>query len=150
MSVRGISFDVNGSEECILQHILNNIDVNELYWIISEDEVYSNEGKKFFNEKYIDGNTFVSKINETSYLLIFANIKAYSDASRLDNIRDYDNFLKSNCQLIILCSDMFNYEIYCKSESMIEAIKDNCFKEGYRKIEYITDDNDCRVVLSVE
>lgn len=148
--MRGISFILNKSEHSILASILDGIDITSLYWSVSEDEIYVDEGENLYIEKKIDGMTFLNIINTDYYFVYFDNIKAYSDNNYSDNINYYDDFLNSNCELVILCSDGIYYEIYSKSEEVIRIIKFNCIKKGFDEIEYITDENDCRTIFSVE
>jgi hypothetical protein len=148
--MRGISFILNKSEHSILASILDGIDITSLYWNVSENEIYVDEGEDLYIEKNIDGMTFLSIINIDYYFVYFANIKAYPDNNYSDNINCYDDFLNSNCELVILCSDGIYYEIYSKSEEMIKIIKFNCIKKCFDEIEYITDENDCRTIFSVE
>ncbi|WP_346886923.1 DUF2691 family protein [Clostridium sp. UBA1056] len=147
--MRGISFIRNKCDDSIFATILDGVDVKRLYWNVSEDEVYLSNDDNLFIEKFIDGSTFFSLININYYMSIFANIKAYTDNNYSDNINCYDDFLKSNCELVILCSDSAYFEIYSKSTSIIEIIKSNCIKKGFDEIEYITDENDCRTIFSV-
>jgi RHS repeat-associated protein len=120
----------------------------------------SNTGKPNSHEvKYKNGNIHQERwygpdgkaIKDRHHNFVyFANIKAYPDNNYSDNINCYDDFLNSNCELVILCSDGIYYEIYSKSEEMIRIIKSNCIKKGFDEIEYITDENDCRTIFSVE
>ena len=160
--MRGISFKLNIAEKSVISSILQNIDIEKLFWHISEDDIIMdrdmtmnkdktmNEDISLFTEEQVNGETFKNKISTVGYTVIFANIKAYPDKRMNDSINDYIDFLKSNCILIILCSDLYDYEIYSKSEEMIEIIKSNCIKKGYDEIEYITDENDRRTRLNVE
>jgi hypothetical protein len=147
--MRGISFEVYTEERSILATVLEGIDINSFYWSISEDEIYMIGGKDLFEEKQVDGKEFLNKIIQLDYSVIFANIKGYTDKSISGKINYYNDFLNSNCELIILCYDVFFYEIYSKSEKVIEIIKSNCIKKGYEEIQYITEETDCRAILSI-
>lgn len=147
--MRGISFKVNKSDKCVLSNILDGIDIESLFWHISEDEIYLNKGENLFAEKCIDGKTFAKKISESVCSVICANIKAFADNCMSDKAINYNDFLMSNCLLVILCSDVSFYEIYVKNEEMLELIRSNCHKNCYDEIEDITDVNDVRKIFSV-
>lgn len=144
--MRGISFKVFDRDDHILFTILKGIDVRERWWSISQDEIYSKKDESIFQSKNIDGETFLKIISEEKYLMIFANIKAYTNPVYDSYIENYDEFLKSECQIVIICSDVFFYSIYAKDSSIIEIIaknvKDN--EDNFYAIEYITDENDGR------
>jgi hypothetical protein len=147
--MRGISFEVHSDESSILATILDGISINNFFWNITEDEIYFKDGEELFEEKQVTGKDFLNKITQLDYSIIFANIKAYPDKNISSEINNYEDFLSSRCELIILCYDVFYYEVYSKSKSIIEVIKTNCIKNGFGGIEYITKENDCRTVFTV-
>ncbi|MCD2349064.1 DUF2691 family protein [Clostridium guangxiense] len=148
--MRGISFQINGcGHKNILRTILSEIEIEKLWWHISEDEIYNEMDESLLENRYINGETFLKIIKEKSYSVIFANIKAYPPNSTPNDIENYDDFIKSECKLVILCSDVFYYEIYAKNDWMIEIIKNNAIKNNFSNIEYITNENDCRTGFSV-
>ncbi|PJI07259.1 MULTISPECIES: DUF2691 family protein [Clostridium] len=147
--MRGISFKTKESYGNILCGILFGIDANKFCWYISEDEIYDEKDKPIFEKGYVDGATFLRKIQEKSYMVMFANIKAYPSGCKPIDVKNYDEFVKSKCELVILCSDLYYYEIYAKDTLMIETIKNNAIKNGMYDIEYITKENDGRTVFSV-
>ncbi|MEG1798171.1 MAG: DUF2691 family protein, partial [Clostridium sp.] len=114
-----------------------------------EDEIYLKDGKELFEEKQVTGKDFLNKITQIDYSIIFANIKAYPEKNISSEINNYEDYLNSRCELIILCYDVFYYEVYSKSENIIEVIKTNCIKNGFREVEYITKENDCRTIFTV-
>lgn len=147
--MRGISFKTKESYGSILWKILFGIDAKKFCWDISEDEIYEEEDKPIFEKSYVDGATFLKKIQEEKYMVVFANIKAYLSGDKPNDIKNYDDFVKSKCELIILCADLYYYEIYAKDTLTIEIIKSNAIKNGMYDIEYITKENDGRTVFSV-
>lgn len=147
--MRGISFNICDCDDNILWSILFGIEIEKLWWHISEEEVYNEMNQSIFKNSYIDGETFLKIIQEKSYTVIFANIKAYPPYSTPNYIENYDEFIKSECKLVILCSDVFYYEIYSKDNSIIEIIKNNAIKNNISDLEYITEENDYRTSFSV-
>ncbi len=148
--MRGISFEVYSDKSSILAIVLDGININNFYWSITEDEIYFKDGEELFEEKQVTGKYFLDKITQLGYSVIFANIKAYPDENISSEINNYENYLTSKCELIILCYDVFYFEVYSKNKNIIKIIKLNCLKEGFDNIEYITDENDCRTIFSVE
>lgn len=147
--MRGISFKIDNSDNHILWTILRGIEIEKLKWYISEDEVYDEMNESIFKDSQIDGEKFLGIIQEKKYTVIFANIKAYPPNSRPGYIKDYNDFTKSECNLVILCSDVFYYEIYAKERTTIEIIKSNIINCNINDLEYITEGNDSRTRFSV-
>ncbi|WP_069679601.1 DUF2691 family protein [Clostridium taeniosporum] len=147
--MRGISFKVDDRDEHILWTILRGIEIENLWWHISEDEVYNDINESIFKNSYIKGEGFLEIIQEKSYTVISANIKAYPPNSVPNHIENYDEFIKSKCKIVILCSDVFYYEIYVDDSSVIETLKSNVIKGNISDLEYITEENDARTSFSV-
>lgn len=147
--MRGISFKRDSGCKNILWSILNGIEIENLWWHISEDEIYDNMFESIFHNSYVNGKTFLNIIKEKDYSVVFANIKAYSSKITPSYIETYDDFIKSECQLVILCSDARYYEVYAKSRDTIETIKNNVNSINACEVEYITEENDGRIIFSV-
>jgi len=75
--MRGISFKTCNCNQAIIKTILSGIEIEKLWWHISEDEIYNKMDESIFENSYIDGKMFLNIINENNYNVIFANIKAY-------------------------------------------------------------------------
>ena len=149
--MRGISFRVRSRDDRILLTIFKGVAIEKLWWCISEDEIYNNKDESVFLDQCIDGETFLKTISEESYHVIFANIKAYVNPVKDSYIEDYDAFIKSECQLVLLCADVSYYEIFAKDSSVIEIIKNNAKADenNFYDVEFITDENDGRTRFSV-
>ncbi len=140
--IRGLTFKIQNEYSNFLARILRNIDISKYYWSISEDEIFNKLNNEFlFNNDKYNGIEFEKIINGNIYYIIFANIKAYLIETEYEDILNYDDFIKSNCQMIILCYDSEFIEIYCKDLSEIEIIKENARQISIGEIEYITDEN---------
>lgn len=148
--MRGISFNISKPNKSILATIFSGVECEKFWWHISEDEIYNKIDESIFKESYIDGKAFIDIINTQNYHVICANIKAYPLKILPISIETYEDFLKSECQLNLLCFDVFYYEIYSKNNSILEEIQNNASKNGFSNIEYITHLNDQRAKFSVK
>ena len=146
--MRGISFTVSNSEN-VLKTIFTDVNCEKYWWNISEDEIYDKTDKPIFKKKYIDGKTFVNIITNQNHHVIFVNIKAYPPNSPPSDLETYGDFIKSECQLNLLCADVIYYEIYAKDNLVVEAIRSNAIKNGFQNVDYITDENDGRTKFSI-
>ena len=116
---------------------------------MQNEHSFNEMDESIFLNKNINGGTFLKIILEESYTVIFANIKAYVYPIKYSSIENYDEFVKSECQLVILCTDVFYYEIYAKNIFMIEVLNNNAKENNFYDVEYITDENDGRTSFSV-
>lgn len=147
--MRGISFKTSNCNQNILWTILSGVECEKFWWHISEEEIYNKMGESIFENEYISGKTFSSIIHDKNHNVIFANIKAYLPDSIPNDIQNYQEFIKSECQLVLLCADVFFYEIYAKDNSIIQIIKNNAVQNMFDDVEYITKENDERTKFSV-
>lgn len=147
--MRGISFEIDNEYGNILYDILCGINVSSMFWSISQDEIYKENGKELFTQKNIEGITFLNKIKNERYYTIFAKIVLYSHNFIDEEINDYSEYLNSKAEIVILINDSIYVEIYCKNNDDIEIIKNNAIKIDCSDIEYITDDNDGRTSFNI-
>ena len=142
----GIKFKIPNEYGNYLKKILNTIDDTKYVWKIWEDEVYitddnKNNGFLFPQEKEIFSNTeFIDIISQESYYTFFANIKLYEKDDGIA-IKNYKDFLKSSCILVLLITDSEFVEVYSKEEKLVKVIYNNAVENEFRDISYIIKDN---------
>jgi len=134
-----------------LFRILKGINIKEYCWynIISQDEVYEVDYKDdFFKETYYDGESFFQCIQDDHYV-IFVKLQAYFEGGKFFDIHAYEDFQKSDCQLLFLIADGNFVNIYAKSQEVIGRLYEQAVANHCTEIEYITDENDHRTRMDV-
>lgn len=147
--MRGISFKINNEYGNVLYDILYGINISNMFWNISRDEIYKENGKDLFTQENLDGIIFLDKIKNERYYTIFAKIVSSSHNFIDEEINDYSDYLNNKAEILILICDSIYVEIYCKNIDDIEIIKNNAMKMDCLDIEYITDDNDGRTRFNI-
>lgn len=147
--VRGISFRIPNGYTGVISRIIQSIEIDKYFWAISEDQVFNtsicqNSGYFFESDRYT-GNDFQKKIMNQNYYIVFANIQAYPSDDDLIEIKTYDDFKSSHCQIIIMISDGIFVDVYAKDKNIIDTIKGNAQYSDFTEISYITDRNDSRI-----
>ena len=69
-------------------------------------------------------------------------MQAYSNKKDIRRIINYDDFLESKCELIILIDDNKYIDIYTKDKELIEIFNITAKENGFKNIECITKEND--------
>ena len=135
------------SFDSILSDLLKGINVEEYNWLILESEAYKTADTIDCDGRYT-GKEFKKLLKEleTCYII---NINIQAAHKVIDAVKDYDDYLNSECKLVILISDVAYNEIYCKPSDLCEIIKSNCLKLDYSEFEVINDDNDYRTGFRV-
>ncbi len=139
----------DSSFDSILSDLLNGINVEEYNWIIMDCNICKRPETVFLNyDGRYTGKEFKKLLKEleTCYII---SINMQAAHKVINAVKDYDDYLSSECKLVILISDVAYNEIYCKPSELCEIIKSNCLKLDYDEFEVIDDDSDCRTVFRV-
>lgn len=148
--MRGLRFKIANDYGRYLFCVLEESRMESFYWKISETEIYADDANTLlFKSNCLSGSDFKEAISLYNYYIIFANLQAYSSKKDFVELKTYEDFINSKCSIIILISDCEFVEIYAKSLSVIEKIKSNAQRYNFTEIEYITEENDYRISLSV-
>lgn len=140
--IRGIRVKLPNEYDSFINTVLHGIDMKNYIWRIDEDQVFIGGGDFLFSTDCYNGQDFERISSKPSYYVVFLNLKAFITGDINIEIKGYDDFLKSNCELIILVSDAIYMSIYAKNRNNIETIKFNAQKNNFQDIEYITQEND--------
>jgi hypothetical protein len=131
------------------------MDVAAFNWYIGGEEAYYfEEGKLekplFPDEVYgMEGEILKKIVEDNEYYIIFASLKAFPRGKNIIDVRTFEDFINSDCQLVVLVVDCAYVTIYCKDPETLESLYNNSITKGFSKVELITDENDFRTRLSV-
>ncbi|MGN7403539.1 DUF2691 family protein [Cytobacillus praedii] len=152
---RGISFELPNKYGSFLGEIVKSIEMTELHWRVEDVESYLVEKDQLTDELFpkqlngIAGLNLRDYLENHTYYLIFADLKAFPSGEILKNVETYEEFVNSTCQWVLLIVDSVYATIYCKEKEQIEWLYQNAESLGFKNIQYITDENDTRIKLSV-
>lgn len=151
MNIRGVSFRVPQGRNDLLQVILDGINVQTLFWynVESQNEVWSiPQYEEFFEKEYYDGLNFYEQI-KLPHFVVFLKLQAYLKEETYVDIHTYDEFIKSNCLLLVLIYDCEFVEIFSKDEYITKRLFDNACRKGFLETVLITDETDGRTKMDV-
>ncbi len=149
--IRGVSFQIPQMISDTLLQILKCIDIAQYDWynIDSQNEVWSDSRQElFFQANFYDGKSFALCIQEYHYI-IFLKLQAYFPNSQCYDIHTYQEFVESDCQILLLVYDCEFVEIYIKDFAISQAIYQNAILNHYTDVVYITDTNDGRTKMDI-
>lgn len=153
MKIRGIRLAAKNEYSKYIYSLLGGINIKGYRWYVSQTEIlYYDEIKQRaesynFSGKLMSGEEFLQLISTSDQLVYLANIQAYPLDCPIQKIISYQDFLDSNCRMILLCADCECYDIYCKDDKDIQLIYANALNLHFNGVEYITDENDERTGL---
>lgn len=148
--VRGVSFDMVPSSNALYQ-ILKCFDPEKYYWfnIDSQNEAWDGpKGAPLFERDCYDGRSFVKRIM-SEHFIAFLKLQAYFKENAFVDIHSYDEFVKSDCQLLLLIYDCESVDIYAKDLTIIKSIYENALINHFSEIQYITENNDQRTKMDI-
>ncbi|MDP4120343.1 MAG: DUF2691 family protein [Bacillota bacterium] len=132
----------------LLKNLLKNIDISVFTWTLDDIQAWKDtNGTEAFDKNLYFGNEFQHIISTPINLIMLLSLKAFRGDPQ--NITDYKEYEKSNCEIAIFIVDVWNIEIYCKDIKILDQIRKNIEKLNYDSIEDITDENDCRTRFSL-
>ena len=138
----GLDIRVKNEYSNYLYKIFNEIDFLNYVWKINTDDfLYLEDGNKkedFFKSNVLSGGEFFKSISRDSYYMIFTDIKAYHIGNDCSEIKTFKDFLESNCELALLCTDSTFIEFYCKDKDILEKVYNNCMNNNFEHVKYVT------------
>lgn len=151
---RGVSFEIPNNYGNYLKDILKPIDIAAFDWQIGSGESYAviwgRVDKELFpsEKNIIEGSELKNRIETNKHYLVSVDLQAYRH-NEVGRVETFEDFIVSNCQLVLLVVDTIYVTIYCKNQDTIQLLINNARACGFEDIEYITDENDGRTRLSV-
>jgi hypothetical protein len=152
---RGISFEIPHEFGSLLWEIVMPFGVTEFVWASGGEESYLVEDNKLQDPLFpkavngIDGLFLRKLLEENRYYLIFVTLQAYPKGKKSLLVETYEEFVSSDCQLVLLVVDSIYVTIYCKDKEKLEGLYQNAKVKGFHNLAYVTDENDTRTRLSV-
>lgn len=144
----GIKFEIPNTYDITLYKILGDIHFHNRIVKIEEEEVLSDKGLEFFDKEIYSFSEFEEKIMKTDHYTIFLNLQIYNTENYKSPINDYEQFLNSDCQLVLFITDNVDVEIYSKNEEWLRLIENNVVNFGFKKSELIIDKTSVRKKFS--
>lgn len=150
----GITFELRREYDSFLSKIFSGLEIDKYVWTISDEEILHMDASgdivsALFESETMEGPSFRKCIEMDQYLLIFADIKAFRPGEATADVSTFDDFVNSACQLALFCTDVTNIEVYCKSETMLRTIIQNCKQFGFSNVEVLTLDDRIRTSFRV-
>ncbi|WFR61687.1 DUF2691 family protein [Paenibacillus amylolyticus] len=153
--IRGIRFEIPNAYGRFLGEILRPMGVSNYDWFIGGEESYFIEDDTLGDELFPDmiigmnGEELQQIIDNNEYYLIFANLKAFPKAVKITDVITYEDYMLSDCQVVLLVIDSIYVTVYCKDLQKVEELYNHISRQGFEFLEYLTDENDTRTKLSV-
>lgn len=147
----GVSFEIPQETTNVLWKILSSIDISKYFWCCDRtqtevwDKTFQND---FFNQEYYTGDQF-SQYVQNDHRIVFLKIQAHFSLGNFQNIHLYNEFVNSDCQILVLIYDCENVEIYMKNPMELLAIFENAKANDYQNVAVITDSNITREKMDI-
>ncbi|WP_346848697.1 DUF2691 family protein [Clostridium sp. UBA5119] len=140
--IRGLRFKIPNEYNFFINKITDGINKDTYVWEIFEDQVFVEKGDFLFDSDIYSGQKFNEIISQSPYYATALNLQVFPCETNIQQVKNYNEFLSSNCELVFLICDVIFVDIYSKSMKIIEIIRLNAQNNNFQEIEYITDEND--------
>ncbi|MFP3357523.1 DUF2691 family protein [Planococcus sp. SIMBA_143] len=151
---RGISFELPNDYGSFFKDILHPINIKAFKWHIDNVEAFASRNGSHTNDLFphnteqLTGSELKEVIETERAYVIFAELRAFQGPVT-SHPETYEEFVASDCQLVLLIVDTIYTTIYCKDQQMLHALYENAHSFGFRDLEYLNEQNDARTRLSV-
>ena len=142
----GIFFKIPNEYGKFLSDLLVPIPYEEYQWLVDNTEIHVIEKEEFTNEflfnddRLMDGEKLYNIAKGKVYYLIFVTLRAFLKEGKVFAVKDYKEFLESDCQMILSVVDCSDVMILCKDSQILDNIIEYAISKGYSDTRYISHD----------
>lgn len=148
-NVRGISFEIPNEYGNFLEKILLGFPIENYSWLLVKDEILlKNVTFKEFDNDIVPGNIFKKFITNEPYYIISLNVQCFESEHLAKKINNYEEFINSNCLLIVIIEDCKYVDIYVNSVTLLQLLINNVKSQKFLTFNYINNKNDIHKTLS--
>ncbi len=144
----GIYAEFKKNDHYLLKQFFDLADNNRSKWTLDEDDIIDeSQPGKMLNLKHNENlvSDELQEIFKKPLQVIFARLMRWPIEKTISPIDTYSDYIKSECSLVILCVDGYDYEVYCKEENEVHKFFE-FFKNdtNVRRLECFFDENEAR------
>ena len=127
--MNGIEFKVENKTGNILKLIFNNINLENYFFTIRDDEIHINMKMDSYDnplKESMTGKEFKEIIySNIEYYMIFLTLFAFNRQEDVLDIYTFEDLEKSKCSLLLICYDVTNIIIFFFFLTILKTIKEN-------------------------
>ncbi|MEI1421532.1 DUF2691 family protein [Bacillus cabrialesii] len=144
---RGVSFQIPNEYGRFLWRILQPLEITNYNWQTSGESYFVVDGE--LDDEVLFKTDLAKRLKTNQYYTIFVEPQAFPCGKTVNQIKTYEEFVDSGCELVLLIADNSYVSIYCKNKHTIEKLYFNALKNDFADVQFITDENDTRTGLTV-
>lgn len=141
----GIRFEIPNSYDKFLGKILEGTFLDNTYWNIINSEVFKEDGNNLFEKEINHSKDLKRIITSEDYYVVFITMQLYENNTKIANIKEYNDYLNSDCKLFMTIVDNGIVDIFSKEEKLLEIIKSNVKKYSFKSFNCINDPTEFRL-----
>lgn len=146
MKNMGLSFEIPNKYGTYLSEILKPLPYTEFQWLIDDDEIYKIINGEFLDEglfhntdNVITGNELYEIATSCTEYLIFLTLRAFNKNATIVPVRNYQEFLNSDCQIVLGINDSSFVMLWFKDNSLVSKMFNYVEEIGFDNLQYITE-----------
>lgn len=139
--MKGIEIVFNRYEDAKITAILNKVPISN-YTIIADNSIIYDRNDTIEYNGVINYDDIIRM--QDLYMIMNMSLYIGACTMHVEKIETYEDFLKSDCDIVIIIYDCIFYEIYLKNESHIYQILKNLDDMNAREISIKTNSTDTR------
>jgi hypothetical protein len=128
-----------------LEKLLQNVPIENYDWVVfgMNEILIQDLSVDFLPFGVHKGEELAQKLAQNEHYIIYLCLWAYpKDHAVLDEIENYEDFLKSSSEFAVTIADSTCTCVYVKNESDLRKFEEIAKKNHFTDVEYITPEND--------
>lgn len=125
----------------------SNLTLDDYYFSVVDAAVFSHCRRIEFLNQF--PSSYLQELNPTALVCERLVLHLYHQDTCSVEIDDYEDFLKSKCEMIILVCDFYYLEVYCKNQAWLQKLMNNARSIPGASVQEKYEDTDTRTVMYV-
>lgn len=109
----------NSSDICDFLKLINIDSTNMIFYVIDNSLFYKNDRIELSEELSVN---YFSRFNSKQFVVERLVLHLYPTGAVMEKIDNYNEFLLSECEMIVLICDACYLEIYCKNQRWLQTL----------------------------
>lgn len=141
----GVEFEIPNESGNYLSDILQPLPINLYQWLVDNDDIHvfsGNEISSLFNDddRIFSGERLYERLKNATYLMVFITLRAFPKDGIIQKISLYEDFLASDCQIVLTVFDCAYVMLWCKDSQLVLEMYKHAALKNYKNVKIISED----------
>jgi len=148
MKNMGVRFEIPNEYGNYLSDILQPLPINCYQWLVDNDEIHLLNDNEFTNgflfgddDRILSGERLFESSKNNTYYMVFLTLRAFLKDGIIKEVSKYEEFLESDCQIILAVYDCSYVMFWCKDSQLVSDMYKYALSKSYKDVKYISEED---------